>query len=135
MGVQAELRSKADRRAQEAQEARAEADRRAQESEMARAQADAARRELGDELYVSRLHLVQSAFEADQVGRGLALLDLERPRPGEPDRRGFEWHYWRRRAHGERRAWRPLPAPRRHRALRCARLAQSRWQTGRELRE
>src|SRR5262249_34701294 len=34
---------------------------------------------------------------------GLALLDLERPHPGEPDRRGFEWHYWRRRAHGERR--------------------------------
>ena len=35
----------------------------------------------------------------------LALLDEERPRRGEPDRRGFEWHYWRRRTHPERRAW------------------------------
>ena len=25
-----------------------------------------------------------------------------RPKPGEPDLRGFEWYYWRRQAHGER---------------------------------
>jgi WD40 repeat protein len=51
------------------------------------------------------MNLVQSSFEANNVGRGVALLELGRPGPGEPDRRGFEWHYWRRRAHPERRAW------------------------------
>jgi hypothetical protein len=111
--VQAGLRGEADGRAADAQRAEAQADLRAREAEAARARADAAGRELGDELYISRLRLVQSAFETDQIGRALDLLDLERPRPGEPDRRGFEWHYWRRRVHGERRAgWcGPPPSP------------------------
>jgi WD40 repeat protein/serine/threonine protein kinase len=55
-----------------------------------------ARDELRRALYAGHLNLVQAAWESNAIDRGLGLLDEERPRPGEEDLRGFEWHYWQR---------------------------------------
>jgi hypothetical protein len=74
--------ARADAQAVEARKA-AEGERRA------RAEAEAAQQTLGQELYDSRMNLVQSAFEARNLARGQVLLDAVRPRGGEPDRRGF----------------------------------------------
>ncbi len=49
--------------------------------------------------YAAEMNLVQAAWEANNVGRVLELLDRQRPRPGEEDLRGFEWHYWNRQCH------------------------------------
>src|SRR5262249_51217376 len=54
----------------------------------------AARGELGDTLYVAHLNLIAAAAEAENWSRVRELLALHVPRPGERDRRGFEWHYW-----------------------------------------
>jgi hypothetical protein len=40
------------------------------------------------------MKLAQVAWEDAQVGRLLELLGEHKPKPGEPDLRGFEWHYW-----------------------------------------
>src|SRR5262249_4965102 len=37
----------------------------------------------------------------DNIERVRELLQLQLPGPGQRDLRGFEWHYWDRRAHGE----------------------------------
>jgi hypothetical protein len=55
-----------------------------------------ARDELRGTLYAAEMNLVQSAWDARQYDRALLLLDRQRPRPGEGDLRGWEWHYWRR---------------------------------------
>ncbi|HZY87071.1 MAG TPA: serine/threonine-protein kinase, partial [Gemmataceae bacterium] len=44
-----------------------------------------------------------SSGSAPRVGRMLALLDRQRPSPGQEDVRGFEWHYLWQLGHGERR--------------------------------
>jgi eukaryotic-like serine/threonine-protein kinase len=63
-----------------------------------KAQRDEARRHL----YVAEMALAQRAWEAGDVARVAELLARQRPGPGEPDLRGFEWHYWNRRLRGER---------------------------------
>ena len=57
----------------------------------------AAREELRDTLYASEMNLVQAAAESRQYARVAQLLDQQRPAAGQPDLRGFEWHYWQRR--------------------------------------
>lgn len=52
-------------------------------------------------LYIAQMNLAQKAWESDNVGRVLELLDAQRPRPGQSDLRGFEWHYLRRLCHGD----------------------------------
>jgi serine/threonine protein kinase/WD40 repeat protein len=67
--------------------------------------ANAARMELRRTHYAVSMNLIQSAWESDNLGRVLELLDDLRPKsPDEPDLRGFEWHYWDRLCHAERRA-------------------------------
>jgi WD40 repeat protein len=47
-------------------------------------------------LYAARMGLAQAAWDGNNVGRMLDLLEPRDPDPGELDRRGFEWHYlWR----------------------------------------
>jgi WD40 repeat protein/tRNA A-37 threonylcarbamoyl transferase component Bud32 len=45
--------------------------------------------------YAANMLLTQTAWEQHQVGRFLQLLEEQKPRAGEEDLRGFEWHYWR----------------------------------------
>jgi WD40 repeat protein/serine/threonine protein kinase len=53
-------------------------------------------------LYASHLNLAQAAWDRPGgAGRVSDLLDQFRPKDGEPDLRGFEWHYWNRLCHNE----------------------------------
>jgi eukaryotic-like serine/threonine-protein kinase len=46
--------------------------------------------------YAADINLAQQALAANDLGRAKTLLDSHRPRPGEPDLRGWEWRYlWR----------------------------------------
>ncbi len=44
-------------------------------------------------LYASNMNLAKNALDQHEVSRVLSLLDQHRPKPGEPDLRGFEWHF------------------------------------------
>lgn len=47
-------------------------------------------------LYTSQMNLAQQAWEAGDLVRARELLEVQRPRIGEEDLRGFEWRYlWR----------------------------------------
>src|SRR5262249_30679050 len=52
--------------------------------------------------YVSDINLAEQVLEKRQAARLVEILDGQRPRPGQPDLRGFEWHYLWRQCHGER---------------------------------
>ncbi|MFO0868160.1 MAG: WD40 repeat domain-containing serine/threonine-protein kinase [Pirellulales bacterium] len=67
--------------------------------------AQTARHEQRRSLYGISLNLIAAAWEHDHVARVRELLDSCRPRENEEDLRGFEWHYWNRLAHAERRTW------------------------------
>jgi WD40 repeat protein/serine/threonine protein kinase len=49
--------------------------------------------QLRSTLYAARMNLAQRAWEDAAVPRVRELLDQQRPKPGEPDLRSFEWHY------------------------------------------
>jgi WD40 repeat protein/serine/threonine protein kinase len=44
-------------------------------------------------LYAAHMNLAQQAWHARGIGRTEELLNQHRPKPGETDLRGFEWHY------------------------------------------
>jgi serine/threonine protein kinase/WD40 repeat protein len=44
-------------------------------------------------LYASDMNLAQQALKLNNIGRARRLLDRHRPKPGEPDLRGWEWRY------------------------------------------
>jgi WD40 repeat protein/serine/threonine protein kinase len=46
--------------------------------------------------YVADMNLARVAWDENNLGRTRELLEKHRPRPGEIDLRGFEWHYLRR---------------------------------------
>ncbi|MFI5460516.1 MAG: protein kinase [Isosphaerales bacterium] len=76
---------------------------RKQEADEARKLAEKRRDELAtvnDNLrranYVADMNLARVAWDENNVGRTRELLEKHRPRPGETDLRGFEWHYLRR---------------------------------------
>jgi len=47
-------------------------------------------------LYAAHMNLAMQAWEINDIGRVLALLENYVPKPGEEDTRGFEWYYlWR----------------------------------------
>jgi WD40 repeat protein/serine/threonine protein kinase len=52
-------------------------------------------------LYASRMNLAQYAWEAGDIERLRALLELQRPKMGETDLRNFEWHYFNRLCHSD----------------------------------
>jgi serine/threonine protein kinase/WD40 repeat protein len=70
-------------------------------AEASAAKAKAAQAELRRGLYLSNSGLIQTAWDANNTGRVLELLDQARPRPDEEDLRGFEWYYWRRLCHAD----------------------------------
>ncbi|WP_165074477.1 protein kinase domain-containing protein [Paludisphaera rhizosphaerae] len=62
----------------------------------ANARLNAAQEELRQTVYATRSNLAMAAYDANDIGRSGKILDLMRPSPGEPDRRGWEWRYlWR----------------------------------------
>ncbi len=66
--------------------------RRQAERERARAEQEQASARLNE--YVADINLAQqSGINAGNLGRAVQLLNKHRPRPGEPDLRGFEWRY------------------------------------------
>jgi serine/threonine protein kinase/WD40 repeat protein len=70
--------------------------------------ANAARAELRRAHYAVTMNLIPTAWEADNYGRVLELLDDLRPKaPDETDLRGFEWHHWDNLSHAERRTQQP----------------------------
>jgi WD40 repeat protein len=72
--------------------------------------AQEARDDLRVALYNSRANQIQTAWDANNLALVLELLRRQRPVAGEPDLRGFEWYYFDRLAHTERRTWK-LPGP------------------------
>jgi WD40 repeat protein/serine/threonine protein kinase len=53
-------------------------------------------------LYAARMGLAQHAWFDNLVGRSMLLLQECKPAPGEPDLRGWEWHYMNRLCHLEK---------------------------------
>jgi WD40 repeat protein len=51
------------------------------------------------------MNLAHHAWAENNLVRTRELLELHRPRPGESDLRGFEWHYLERLFHGELNVW------------------------------
>src|SRR5262249_24593604 len=52
-------------------------------------------------LYTAQASLTQHAWDANDLVRVRELLRQQVPAEGERDLRGFEWHFWDRRAHAE----------------------------------
>ena len=52
-------------------------------------------------LYAAHMILAQRAWDSSNPERVAELLDQHRPKPGQTDLRGFEWHYLNRLAHSE----------------------------------
>ena len=50
--------------------------------------------------YTKDMNLARVAWDENNLGRTRELLEKHRPRPGEPDLRGFEWYYLDRLARG-----------------------------------
>ncbi len=47
-------------------------------------------------LYAAHIHVIEQSLERGDMRQALALLEGQRPRPGQEDLRGFEWYYlWR----------------------------------------
>ena len=100
-------RALADLRFEQEQQAR-----RAEEQASARAQtqqkmAVANEREARAREYVANALLMEHSWEHANIKRFTSLLDAQRPEPGQPDFRDFEWYFWRNtlnRSH-------PLPGP------------------------
>ena len=61
-----------------------------------RQEAESARQSLRRSLYAADLQLAEEAWESGNVARMRELLDGQKPRTGDHDLRGFEWHYLRR---------------------------------------
>src|SRR5262249_36782726 len=61
---------------------------------------DAARRQR----YKDDLAGVQAAWDEGKLDRVPALLEAQKPRPGQADLRGFEWYYWNKQLHRQRHA-------------------------------
>jgi len=66
---------------------------------LARLEADRSRRSellARRHLYAADMLLAQQSWDGGNLGRTVELLDKHRPRPGDPDLRGWEWRYlWR----------------------------------------
>ncbi|MBL9128621.1 MAG: hypothetical protein JNL97_13285, partial [Verrucomicrobiales bacterium] len=54
-----------------------------------------------DRLYASDMRLAQRAIAESKFGAAARLLDRHRPRPGDPDPRGFEWWHFQDRCRTE----------------------------------
>jgi WD40 repeat protein/serine/threonine protein kinase len=61
----------------------------------------ATQEQLRHTLYASRMNLAQYAWEAGDIERVQAFLELQHPKMGETDLRNFEWHYLNRLGHSD----------------------------------
>ena len=73
-----------------------------QKAESANKSLVASQDSLRSTLYAAQMNLAKVAWDSGAPARLLDLLASTVPKPGEPDPRGFEWHYSRRQAHSER---------------------------------
>jgi WD40 repeat protein/serine/threonine protein kinase len=76
-----------------AKEQSAAAEQQRRRAEVGEAAARQRELEASRNLYASDMNLANDALETKNVGYALELLDRHRPRPGQPDLRGWEWRY------------------------------------------
>jgi WD40 repeat protein/tRNA A-37 threonylcarbamoyl transferase component Bud32 len=102
-GVKASIRaSEAVEEKKRADQNALEADARAADALREKRRADDKATEAMKRLYISDMRHAQRAWESNEIGRLLELLEGQRPeRTGGIDLRGFEWHYWWRRSHSD----------------------------------
>ena len=89
-------RFRAQRALIEAEVQLAEATRAGNQAAVERNNAVAAKKGLRRSLYASDVQLAHAAWESGNIIRMRELLDGQKPRTGEAELRGFEWHYLRR---------------------------------------
>jgi eukaryotic-like serine/threonine-protein kinase len=90
----------ADARARDADKNARDADKNAADTLREKRRADNKAAEAIGRLYISDMRLAQRAWEDNQLGWLLELLEGQRPeRTGGTDLRGLEWHYWWRLSH------------------------------------
>ena len=85
----------------EATELRDEAQRQRDEVKALYERLTAKEQQLQRSLYASNINLAKQAWDVGAVARVEELLEQLRSKQGEPDLRGFEWHYLRRLCHSE----------------------------------
>jgi WD40 repeat protein/serine/threonine protein kinase len=66
-----------------------------------RLRAEGSARALHESLYAADIQLVHQAYTAGDLGLARSLLLAHVPAPGQPDLRGFEWHYFSARCEGD----------------------------------
>jgi WD40 repeat protein len=93
--------TQAENNARRADDNAEEAKNNAQQAQQETAKAQAQRLRAEQNAYAARARLIQSAWHEADVGRGLKLLEEQRPAPDDPDLRGFEWNYFSRLWHGD----------------------------------
>src|SRR5262249_51080049 len=70
----------------------------------------AAREELRQTVYATRANLALAAWDNNDVSQLHSLLELQRPGPGDPDLRGWDWRYLWQLAHEDRLTLRAVEA-------------------------
>src|SRR4051794_27582434 len=93
--------NQAQEKAQEASTQRDEAQRQRDEVKALNEKLLTTQQALQSTLYAAHMNLAQNAWDAGGSQRVKELLEQHRPKPGETDLRGFEWHYLYRLCHGE----------------------------------
>ncbi len=88
---------------QDAREQRREADGAKDRAEKRRDELAALNEKLRRLNYVTDMNLARHAWDENNVTLAEELLERHRPKPGETDLRGFEWHYLRRLQHRDLR--------------------------------
>jgi eukaryotic-like serine/threonine-protein kinase len=72
-----------------------------EQADMARRQAQAAELVARQRAYASDMNFAQQAFDRNNLGRALDLLNRQRPRTGQRDLRGWEWRYLWQQTHSD----------------------------------
>ncbi len=85
--------AQAQEKAQEATTQRDEAQKQRDEVKALADKLAAKEQQLQRTLYAAHMNVAQNAWDADGIRRVNELLEQHRPKPGETDLRGFEWHY------------------------------------------
>jgi DNA-binding beta-propeller fold protein YncE/tRNA A-37 threonylcarbamoyl transferase component Bud32 len=93
--------AQAQEKEQEAKQERDEAQRQRDEVQALNKKLSATQDQLRSTLYAAQINLAQHAWEKGGVVRMVELLEQQRPKTGETELRGFEWHYLYRLGHAE----------------------------------
>jgi WD40 repeat protein/serine/threonine protein kinase len=95
------LELEAKENARQAQKNEQDANRERDDARQQRDEARALAEQLRRTTYLADMNVAQHAWEATNVGWVRDLLEQHRPKPGETDLRGFEWHYLYRLCHSD----------------------------------